>query len=182
MCRIDGIQALYSVPGQFCFQPIGESLQAHAFVRHATVESSVWHMRQLVTWLARGRETAGRVAVCEMTVERGHETPLHLHTREDELCVVLEGVLGVTRGEEGFQLKAGEPVFFPRGSRHGYKALTERIKVVTAYTPAGIEEFLREFSRPARSLGLPNGEEDPIDYGAIAPRLIEIGQRYGLYF
>lgn len=46
--------------------------------------------------------------------------PPHLHHKDDEAWYVLEGELGVQKGEEEVRVKAGAGVLVPRGMPHTY--------------------------------------------------------------
>ena len=66
-----------------------------------------------------GFVTEGRVAVVEHTLPPRHlAAPLHRHSREDELSIVLEGRLGARLGDDVVIADAGSYVFKPRGQWH----------------------------------------------------------------
>jgi len=49
------------------------------------------------------------------------DTPLHVHSREDELFYILEGEHIVQRGDQAFRLGPGEAIFCPRGVPHAQR-------------------------------------------------------------
>ena len=66
-----------------------------------------------------GFVTEGRVAVVEHTLPPRHlAAPLHRHSREDELSIVLEGRLGARLGDDVVIAEAGSYVLKPRGQWH----------------------------------------------------------------
>ncbi len=63
------------------FEQVGpEGLGQYA--RRASVESSVWFMGELVSFLADSEETGGRFSLMEVVVRKGDEPPRHVHHRE----------------------------------------------------------------------------------------------------
>ena len=174
--------AIYTPSGEFCFQPVGNQVGLKPFVHRATLANSYWYLQQLISWLASGRDTGNAIAGMELTSRQGLEPPPHVHTREDELYFVLEGAATFFVGEDVVEAAAGDAVLLPRGVRHWHKPRTPRWRALVAVTPAGLEEYYMGFSRPARALSLPSAEQDPIDFGAIAPRLIELGAQYGIWY
>ena len=62
--------------------------------------------------------------------------PLHLHHHDDEAWYVLEGVLGVRRGDEVVEAHAGCGVLVPRGTPHTYwNPAEERCRYLLIMTP-----------------------------------------------
>jgi quercetin dioxygenase-like cupin family protein len=88
--------------------------------------------------------TGGRYSIVEIISVPGDATPLHLHNKEDEYVVVLEGTVRVAVGEKIFNLAAGESAILPRGIPHAWGNRTESdIRMVFVVTPGGCEEGLR---------------------------------------
>lgn len=69
---------------------------------------------------ADARATAGALTVFE-EVPPVADTPLHVHSREDELFYVLEGDHVVVRGEEELRVGPGAVVFLPKGIPHAHR-------------------------------------------------------------
>ena len=81
------------------------------------------------------------------------DTPRHVHEREDELFVVLEGEHVFTVGDEEFQVGPSAVVFAPRGVPHHHRrVIPRRGRFLTMLSPAGFEGFFRELSE-AESAG-----------------------------
>jgi len=101
-------------------------------------------------------QTEGRFSLIEVLYPPNREVPLHVHHREDELFHVLEGTISYRVGESRFEASAGHTLFAPRGIPHGFTVSSpEPAHYLIVYSPAGFEEFIRESSTPAESLGLP---------------------------
>ena len=75
------------------------------------------------------------------------DTPLHVHSREDELFYIVEGEHIVQRGDEEFRLGPGEAVFCPRGVPHSQRRVEPGVgRELVVFTPGGFERFFRELA------------------------------------
>ena len=73
------------------------------------------------------------------------DTPLHVHEREDELFLVLEGEHVFTVGATEHEAGPGDLVFAPRGVPHAQRRVVPRAgRTLTMCSPAGFEGFFRE--------------------------------------
>lgn len=95
--------------------------------------------------------SGGQLTVVEGTAARGDASPVHVHSRDDEAFVLLEGAMTVWAGDRRDQLGPGGIAFLPRGIPHAFRFdSTSRALILT--TPAGQEEFFRragwDLSRP----------------------------------
>lgn len=120
-----------------------------------------------------GEQTGGAMAVLEATLGPGLLcAPPHMHRREDEVLVLLEGILTVQVGERVIHATPGEFVFKPRGVRHAFwnpGAATARY--LEFVSPAGFEEYFRELA----PLFLPDGPPD-------VPAAVELAWKYEVDF
>ena len=92
-------------------------------------------------------DTKGIYSVVEIVSVPGDSTPLHLHHKEDEYMLVLEGTVRVACGDRTFDLVAGESAILPRGIAHAWGNRTaSNIRMVFIATPGGCEEALRLIS------------------------------------
>jgi quercetin dioxygenase-like cupin family protein len=151
-----------------------------AFKRAPSLGLSQWHHGNLTTNLAEKKDTNGAFLLVEGLLAPGTEPPPHVHTREDELFYVLEGELDVYVGQKAFNVKAGECVFMPRLRPHAFVIRSSRLRVLTLFTPAGLEEVFRPWSTPAQRLELPVGAVtySTGDLMEVAQRLSEYGARF----
>ena len=80
------------------------------------------------------------------------DTPLHVHTNEDELFYVLEGEHVFQVGEEEHRAGPGGLVFAPRGVPHAQRRVVPRTgRVLIMTSPAGFEGFFRELAEADRA-------------------------------
>src|SRR4051812_37486587 len=100
-------------------------------------------------WIAGSRiaikltaeHTRGHLGMWEWEAPRGAATPLHVHRREDEEFVVLEGTARFLVGDRRIDAAPGDVVFLPLGVPHAYVITSERARVLGMVTPGGHEQF-----------------------------------------
>ena len=109
----------------------------------------------------------------------GNEPPPHVHSREDERFYVLEGAFDMYVGEEAFKVETGECIFLPKFTPHAFVIRSPRLRLLTLFTPGGLEAAFRGLSSPAHSLELPTGALTyaTADLQQTAQRLREYGVR-----
>ena len=156
------------------------SLQLRAYKRAPSLEFSKWYMGNLTTNLAEWKDTNGAFLLVEVTLIPGNEPPPHVHSREDELFYVLEGEFDVYVGEEAFNVTTGECIFLPSMKPHAFLIRSPRIRLLTLFSPGGLEEAFRSMSSPAQNLELPTGAltYSMADLKETAERFSEYGIRF----
>ena len=115
----------------------------------------------------------GAVAVVEHTVGPGLlGSPLHRHSREDEVSYVLEGILTVQQGTRIEQAGPGGCIHKPTGVFHAFwNAGSVPVRFLEIMAPGGFEHYFEELAALAG--------------GPVAPdpaALISLGARYGVEF
>lgn len=94
------------------------------------------------------------------------DTPLHVHSREDELFYILEGEHIITLGEQQHQLGPGEAIFAPRGIPHAQRRVEPGVgRELVAFVPGGFEQFFRDLAEADR-----DGTLGPDAYAAASER------------
>jgi len=94
------------------------------------------------------------------------DTPLHVHSREDELFYIVEGAHIVRRGDQEFRLDRGEALFCPRGVAHSQRRVQPGVgRELVVFTPGGFEAFFRALAQADR-----NGSLGPEAYAAASER------------
>jgi mannose-6-phosphate isomerase-like protein (cupin superfamily) len=76
------------------------------------------------------------------------DTPLHVHSKEDELFYALEGEHIVTRGDEEHQLGPGQAIFLPREVPHAQRRVVPKEgRLLVVCTPGGFDQFFRDLAQ-----------------------------------
>ena len=118
-----------------------------------------------------GADTGGSVAIVEHPFAVGTLVSPHVHTREDEYSIVLEGEIGFRSGDREVVLGPGGYITKPRGEVHAmWNAGSVPARMIEVISPAGFELFFRDIADLAAS-----------GVTEVAP-FLAIGERYGLRF
>jgi mannose-6-phosphate isomerase-like protein (cupin superfamily) len=92
-----------------------------------------------------GHETGGALSVVEHPFAVGALVLPHLHTREDEYSIVVEGEIGFRSGDREVVLGAGGYITKHRGELHAmWNAGTVPARMIEIISPAGFEHLFRE--------------------------------------
>lgn len=118
-----------------------------------------------------GADSGGALSIVEHPFAVGALVPPHIHTREDEFSIVLEGEIGFRSGDQEVVLGAGGYIVKPRNEVHAmWNAGRVPARMIEVISPAGFEEFFREFA-------------DMNAAGATTPdRVMDLAGRFGLPF
>ena len=115
----------------------------------ATRADAVWFVDNLAYVRIHGDDTKGRLALVEGHAHQGHMPPLHVHRREDETFVVLDGRITAYAGDRIVELEAGATAFLPKGVPHTFRVESETANWLVVATPAGFERFVLAAGRRA---------------------------------
>lgn len=100
-------------------------------------------------FLATGEETDGKYATFEAIVPPGSGPPPHIHSREEESFLVLEGEMTFQLGDERFTAGEGTFLNMPVGSLHCFKNESDKTaRLLISLAPAGLEEMFFEVGTP----------------------------------
>lgn len=127
-----------------------------------------WFLGALATIKASTESTSGRVAVIEHLAPRGHGSPLHVHTGEDEWFYVIDGELTFWVGGEVTVAPAGSFVYGPRGVAHTFMVSSGEARFLLVAEPAGFEGFTRALGQRAASLEIPPPAIEAPDLDVLA--------------
>ncbi len=114
-------------------------------------------------------------ALTEQLFPQGVETPLHVHTEDDETFYVLEGEVTFFAGDERIAASAGSVVHAAKGTPHGYRVESQTVRMLDVTTPQHVA-FFRAVGDPAPELAPPPSAEPDMDrvMAAVGPYKIEI--------
>src|SRR5579875_3651412 len=88
------------------------------------------------------RDTGGALSVVEHPFPVGALVPPHMHTREDEYSIVIEGEIGFRSGDREVVLGVGGYITKPRGEVHTmWNAGSTPARMIEVIAPAGFEHF-----------------------------------------
>lgn len=139
---------------------------------------AVWHGDALWQFKATTAETDGRFWLAHLTAAKGWGSPVHMHTREDETFLVIEGELRVKVGDMVTTVPAGSVAVLPRDIPHAYRVDSDTARFHIVGTPGGFDEWFIKNGEAASSLTLPPPATEPPDYPAYVASL----QEYGVQF
>ena len=102
-----------------------------------------WLHGGIMSVLLDGDKTNGQLGIVRTHGGAGAAAPVHVHSHEDEVFLVLEGSGIFWVGDQRKQVSAGGVAYLPRGLPHAYRMTSDHFDVITLCTPAGIERFFR---------------------------------------
>lgn len=117
--------------------------------------------------------TEGRLAIVEHTLPpRALAAPLHRHSREDELSIVLEGRLGALLGVDAVEAGPGSYVLKPRGQWHTFwNAGDTPLRFIELLIPGGFDGYFARLSPLLMAAG-----------GADPAAIESLAEEYGIDF
>lgn len=91
-----------------------------------------------------GEQTGGSFSMVEERAALGAMTPAHVHDREAETFIVLDGALeGWCEGRSTL-VEAGSMIHLPARREHAFRVASESAHFYALITPAGFETFFRD--------------------------------------
>jgi quercetin dioxygenase-like cupin family protein len=124
----------------------------------------------ILSVLLNGEQTGNTLTVMFDVTPPGGGPPPHVHSREDELFLVVEGRISYFAEGQWTEVGVGGAVYLPRGVVHCYRnvgATPSKHWILT--TPSGFEHF---FVASAAEFAKPDGVD--------RQRLVEINREYGI--
>ena len=112
---------------------------AYLAADHQKIE---WLGGSTMELLLDGDATEGQLFMARTSLVAGDASPVHMHTNEDEIFLILDGSATFWFGEERFDVERGGVVYLPRDVPHAYR-ITSDADMLTICTPAGAENFFR---------------------------------------
>ncbi|MBV9000997.1 MAG: cupin domain-containing protein [Solirubrobacterales bacterium] len=128
-----------------------------------------WWQGALMRIRARAADTGGAIGLVEGNFYEGFGPPLHIHHREDEGMLTLEGEITFRQGDREFTAGPGTLVWCPREVPHAFKVMSPSARALVIVTPAGFEEMFVTGGMPvSESSESPTHEYDPDAARALA--------------
>jgi mannose-6-phosphate isomerase-like protein (cupin superfamily) len=143
---------------------------------HLTVDGEPrWYGNSLFEFLVPASATGGALSVFRATMPEGFGPPRHIHTREDEVFLVLEGEALFDVDGRITTAGPGTTVFMPRGVPHTFRVLSPVAVMLGVMTPGGFEELFRNLGVPADARTLPAPGALPFDIPAVMAEQERLG-------
>ena len=79
---------------------------------------------------------------------RGAASPVHVHSREDEYFLLVDGHARLFVGDGHIDAGPGDLAVLPRGVPHAYLIASETARLVGMVCPGGFESFFTERGTP----------------------------------
>ena len=133
-----------------------------------------------------GHDTGGAFSIVEHPFAVGALVRPHVHTREDEISIVLEGEIGFRSEDQEVVLRPGGYIVKPRNQVHAmWNAGSVPARMIEIISPAGFEGFFRGFAdlNDAGPINLAEVAALAVDFGlpyAKPDWLDDVIARYGL--
>lgn len=136
-----------------------------------------WYGDSLWEFLIPNEATGGRLTVFRATMPEGFSPPRHIHTREDEVFMVLDGDACFDIDGRRLLAGAGTTVYMPRGVPHTFRVQSPVARMLGIMAPGRFEELFRRLSVPADARTLPEPGTVPFDVEAVMAEQIRLGTR-----
>lgn len=145
-------------------------------LRKPTEGRTIAVVGDIYRFLATGEETDGKYAMWEAIVPPGGGPPPHVHSREEESFLILEGEITFQVGDERIVAEAGTFANMPVGSLHSFKNATDKLaRMIISVAPAGLENMFFEVGQPVAL-----GEQAPPPSKAEIEKLLAVAPNYGV--
>ncbi|MDZ4858134.1 MAG: cupin domain-containing protein [Candidatus Hydrogenedentes bacterium] len=146
-----------------------------ALLRTVDISNATWFQGSRYSYPLRTEDTGGRIAFVDIYKRRGTEPPPHIHHREHELFVVLNGSSEFQVAGEISLCDVGSFAFLPRGIPHRFAVQNPWGHFNVIVAPSGFDEYLQPFSEAATHLGEPPVSTGPPDVAGMIARGAEFG-------
>jgi quercetin dioxygenase-like cupin family protein len=153
-------------------------MSEHPIVVRPGEGSALWHGDALWEFRIRSEDTGNRLWLAELTAGKGWASPVHVHTREDEIFVVLDGQLWVQVDGVAREVPAGATAYLPLGRPHAYRVSSDSARFLALGTPGGFDGWFFDTGHPAESRTIPPPATEEPDWPAYVAAL----EAYGVQF
>jgi quercetin dioxygenase-like cupin family protein len=132
-----------------------------------------WLSGGIFSVLLDGNATDGQLAVGRFDVSKDEAPPYHMHTREDEIFLLITGTALVWVDDQETELGEGGIVFLPKNVPHGYRITSDKADLLMICTPSGLENMFRA---AGRDMSTPRPDNFTIATDKLAKAADEYGQ------
>ena len=136
-----------------------------------------WYGDSLWEMFVPNEVTNGKLSVFQSTMPEGFSPPRHIHTREDEVFLVLDGEVWFDVDGEFTLAGPGASVYMPRGVPHTFRVKSPVARLLGVISPGAFEQLFRNLSVPADERTLPAPGSVPFDVPAVMAEQTRLGTR-----
>lgn len=147
-------------------------------IHEVDLANATWFQGSRYSYPLRSEDTGGAFALLDIFKRQGTEPPPHVHRREHEIFLLLDGSIELQAGADHFAARTGAVAFLPSGIPHGFAIQQQWGHALVIAVPAGFDRYLLPFSEPARHLNEPPPPSGPPDI----PGMIARGAEFGIEF
>lgn len=127
--------------------------------------------------LASGDDTGGRYALFEATIAPGGGPPLHVHAREEEGFLVIEGEVTFYTDDGPIRAAPGAFLNLPVGVRHRFRNESDRFaRMLVFVAPSGLEKMFERAGTPV----LESATVAPQVTQADVERVVRVAAEFGI--
>jgi mannose-6-phosphate isomerase-like protein (cupin superfamily) len=134
-----------------------------------------WYGDSLFEFLIPSEATGGTLSMFRATLVEGFSPPRHVHTREDEVFLVLDGDVLFDLDGERLLAGPGTSVFMPRGVPHTFRIESPVARLLGVIAPGEFEQLFRNLSVPADERSLPERGSVSLDIPAVIAEQTRLG-------
>jgi quercetin dioxygenase-like cupin family protein len=102
-----------------------------------------WHGGGIMSILLDAATTSGQLTMLRSTMSAGAASPVHVHSGEDEVVLLIRGSGIFWAGQHRYELTDGGVAFLPRNVPHAYLFTSETADMLGLCVPAAAEDFFR---------------------------------------
>lgn len=155
--------------------PASPDLSVHGHPYTSAQSEARWYGDSLWEFLVPAEVTGGRLSVFQATMPEGFSPPRHIHTREDEVFLVLEGDVWFDIDGARQLAGPGTSVYMPRGVPHTFRVKTAVARMLGVMTPGAFEQLFRNLSAPADERAVPRPGTVPFDIPQVMAEQTRLG-------
>ena len=134
-----------------------------------------WYGDSLWEFLVPSEVTGGKLSVFQATMPEGFSPPRHIHTREDEVFLVVDGEVCFDIDGDRQLAGPGATVYMPRGVPHTFRIQSPVARLLGVMTPGAFEPLFRNLSVRAAERTLPAAGSVPFDVPAVMAEQARLG-------
>jgi len=142
------------------------------------LSNATWYQGSRYSYPLQCEHTNGTLAIVDVFKRQGTEPPPHLHSREHEIFVILDGEIDLHAAADSFTGGPGGVAFLPSGIAHRFALKQAWGHALVVAVPGGFDQYLVPFSDRCTHLDEPPLCDAPPDI----PGLISRGQEFGIEF